>query len=198
MRKREKAGNHDKERTCMCACVCLRLAEGRRCVWGGTFEISIWNSRGYRYASCFPPAITTGFPFLFCIYWDVSAHRRHPPGARPRVTRSAVVRSQRRRDVAPSRYFTTFCFLSAGRKRRGTIHAASRTLFDFYGVKSWWSVSRMDFPSSLSSAQLSSFSFSFAVLSLLLAIVALLARCRRLRLESRKNSWRLIHVIPDN
>lgn len=37
-----------------------------------------------------------------------------------------------------TRYFTTFCFQSEGRRCRGiTRH---RALFDFYGVKSWWSV----------------------------------------------------------
>lgn len=41
MRKREKAGNRDKERTCMCVFACACGTEGRRCVWGGTFEISI-------------------------------------------------------------------------------------------------------------------------------------------------------------
>lgn len=52
-----------KERLRVCTCASARAWTSHS--RGGTFEISIWNSRGYRYASCFPPAITAGFPFLF-------------------------------------------------------------------------------------------------------------------------------------
>lgn len=41
VRKREKAGDRDKERLRVHAYVCIRARGSGRCMWGGTFEISI-------------------------------------------------------------------------------------------------------------------------------------------------------------
>lgn len=164
MRKREKAGNHDKERTCMCACVCLRFAEGRRYVWGGggTFEISIWNSHGYRYASCFPPAITAGFPFLF-VFTGTSLLT---PVTHPEYGRKEVATTRRR----AFSIFYDILFPIRGEEASGTTrvlgpYSTFMALNRDEVSREWTSPLRFLLLSSLPSLSLSRF-------SLLLAIVA--------------------------
>jgi len=122
---------------------------------GGTFEISIWNSRGYRYASCFPPAITAGFPFLFVFTGTFLPTPRHPPGVL-QVIRNVVERSRQQCDVALSRYFTTFCFLSAGRRCWGIMrhlgpYSTFMTLNHDEVSREWTTLLRFLLSSSLSS-----------------------------------------------
>ena len=143
---------------------------------GGTFEISIWNSRGYRYASCFPPAITAGFPFLFVFTGTFLP----TPVTRLVTPRNGVERSRRQCDVALSRYFTTFCFLSAGRRCWGIMrHLGPYSIFMTLNrdevFREWTTLLRFLLPSSVPS--LSYFLSRDVQSCLLLAIIAIFNFC---------------------
>lgn len=151
----EKAENRDK-RLCMRVYVCVCMRAKRGCIWRHFREISIWNSHDYRYASCFSPAITAGFPFLFVF----TGGRPSLPLVAFRCSRVTSRHPGDRKGVSRRRALFIFYDILFPIRTRGH-HVASRTLFDFYGVKSWWSVSRMDQPFPQFSLPFSSLSLSF-------------------------------------
>lgn len=104
----------------------------------------------------------------FHFYLYLLGRLRPPPSPTrcPPVTRNVVERRQRRRDVALSRYFTTFCFLSAGWKNRGiTRHLGPYSTFMALNrdevSRKWTSPLRFLLLSSLPSLSFSRVSFFF-------------------------------------
>lgn len=135
---------------------------GRVWVFGGvgTLEISIWNRQrgergiGMRHTFHRPlwsafhfylylPPLPSQPRFLYIYIPSFCGSTVHTQGAendreRHRGRGGAGWERDGRIVAFSTRYFTTFCFQSEGRRCRGiTRH---RALFDFYGVKSWWSV----------------------------------------------------------